>query len=308
MSERALKRILMVAGGVVALYLVTLLVGGGGGEDGGADALADFVAAIEPDRIRAMRFVREGDTIRLEESPEGWRVETHPADSGRVARFLEDLGELATGGVVARNPENHGRLGVSEEEATTVTLVHEDGGEATLLVGNPGPTAPSAYVRLPGGDPVYVLEGTFRNAVRRDVDQWRNRRIAAVDTSGATTVEVTREGATYTLSRGDEGWRIDGEEAAAAEVRSLLGELASLEAAGFAPDTAALPEVQRRVRVLGGEGEVLAELAIAEPEEGTYWLTSGEVPTVYEISSFRVDRLTPDPESLRAEGGDDGGG
>lgn len=304
MSERALKRILVLAAVVVAAYAVTLLFrgGSGGGENGGP--LAAALEGLEPGEITAVSFVRDADTVRLERSAEGWRVEGYPADSTAVANFLDDLAEGEVSPPVARNPENHLNLGVAEDGGVVMTISREGGEPIRLVVGDAGPSFPSVYARLPEQDAVHLLEARVRGPARRDVEQWRDKEIVTVDTASVGGVDVTREGSSYSLARTDDGWTIDGGPADPGAVSSLLGGLSPLTASGFAPDTATLGDPARRLVVRGRAGDTLTVLSAHRSEGSTFRISARGDSEVYEVSSYRVDRLTPDAESLRAPEGD----
>ncbi|HSR41466.1 MAG TPA: DUF4340 domain-containing protein, partial [Longimicrobiales bacterium] len=182
MSERALKRILVLAAVIAIAYLAARVLGGGPSAPDDGGPLAELLSGLESEAITAVTFVRPADTVRLERSDGGWTVNGFPADSGAVAGFLGGLAGSGTGGVVARNPANHARLGVAEDSAVALTISREGGDDLTLLVGDAGPSFPSVYVRLPGQDPVHLFQGRLRSPARRSVDQWRDREIVALDT------------------------------------------------------------------------------------------------------------------------------
>lgn len=303
MSEQTLKRILALAAVIAVAYLAARMLGSGPASAGDDGPVADLVSGLEPEGITAVTFVRQADTVRLERSDGAWTVNGFAADSGAVAGFLGTVTGSGTGGVVARNPANHARLGVTEDSAVAVTISREGAEDVTLLVGDAGPSFPSVYVRLPGQDPVHLFQGRMRSPARRSVEQWRDREIVALDTAAVGRIEVTREGSTYAVVRSDSAWTVDGAAADDGEVSSLLRELSSLSASGFAPDTASLGEPARRVVVADREGDTLTVLSAHRGEGSTFRITARDDPEVYEISSYRVDRLTPDPESLRGPEG-----
>lgn len=297
MSERALKRILTAVAVVVAAYAVVALVRGGPSspDDEGTEALRGLLTSLEPDATSAVRFVRGGDTVRLaREDGSRWTVNGHRADSATVARFWNQLGEARVGTVAARNPENHQRLGVTEDGAARILFDGREGETSELLVGEQGPAGRSAYVRFPDQETVHVVHGDLRGAARREVDAWRDRTILRLDTARVQSIELVRDGASDTLRKEDGGWSVGGTPADSAAVRGLLGALAQLRASGFAPDTATL-EADRRLVAEGSSGDTLGVVELAEGEESTLRIRAEGDPVVYEISSFEGERLFPDP-------------
>lgn len=297
MSERALKRILAAVAVVVAAYAVVALVRGGPSTPAaeGTEALRALLSSLDPAGLDEVRFVRDGDTVRLAREGAGrWVVNGHRADSATVARFWNQLAEARVGGVVARNPDNHGRLGVTEEAAARVTFEPSDGSGSELLVGDPGPTGRSAYVRVPGEETVHLVHGDLRGAARRGVDSWRDRTIVRVDTSRVQSIELVREEAADTLRRGDGAWRVGEATADSAAVRGILTGLARLRASGFAPDTASVDPVERRLVATGSGTDTLAALDVANADGSRFLVRAAGDSVVYEISSLEEGRLFPD--------------
>lgn len=308
MSESALKRILVVVGVLVAAWLiVTLLRSPVGTGDGDPGPLADLVASLDPDRVQELRFVQPDDTIRLSRTDGVWSVNGHPADSARIARFWSDLAGARVTGPVARNPSNHPRLGVAADSATRMVARTAEGEEVTLLVGESGPSRPSAYVRLPDRDPVHVVHADLRGAAAREADAWRDRTVVRVDTSRVRRLVLSRPEGDVTLDRPDGLWVLDdGTPGDSAAVQGILGALAGLRATGFAPDTASLDAAGRTLVALDRAEDTLTVLSLAEMEPAGALLRARDDPTIYELTSYQVGRLFPEPDALRGGAGDGG--
>ena len=310
MTERTLKRILLALAVLVVFYLVLKVVegprrsGGGGGE---GDVLEALLQGASPETVRSVAFVYRGDTIRLEPSPEGWLVNGYLADEMMVEDFWTQLRSATVADLVATNPTNHERLGVSEELASLLDLEQVQGGTLSVLMGNPGPAWSDVYGRLREEDDVYLIRGNLRSAATRTVSQWRDKHIAALDTSMVSRIHVETDGVEATLSRGGEGWTVDGVPADSGRVRSLLSELARLDATDFAPDTLQLPTPTRSLVVLGLSEETLLHVKLAKGVAANWWLQRDEGGTVYQVTGWRAGRLVPAADSLRANAAAMGG-
>lgn len=302
MSEKALKRILVGLGILVAAYAAAALVRSpvATGPDS-ADGLARLLSGIDSAAVEEVVFRRPANSVTLTRGDDGWRVNGHRADSSRVASLFSSVAEENAGRVVATNPANHGRLGVSEDSAVRAVFRQESGDSTALLVGASGSSWPSVYVRAEGDDAVFLLRGDLRTAARRSVQDWRDKRIARVDTAAASVVEVTRGGSAYTLERRESGWTMGGEAVGASAVRDLLSELARMDATGFAPADAGMPEPDRRILVRDGGGGVLVELLVAETEGSSVLVQRAEGGPVYRFPAYRADRLTPEPDVVRGQ-------
>jgi hypothetical protein len=303
MSAKTLRNL------VVALIVVLLLWGGtvmisSRGEAKGADAeVAGVLDGLTPDAVTSVRVTRGGDTISLTRKGSGWDVNGWAADSAQVAGLFGTVADAHIGDLVATNPANHDRMGVSEDSAWTV--VFDVGSKArTLLVGDRGPRYGTAYVRLPGEDAVYLVEGDLRARMDRSLTEWRNKRIAAVDTGEVARIDVSRQGAPYTLMRADSSWTLEGGGPAdTSAVHTMLAGLANVRADGFTSagdSVGGLPE-EVVVTALSPQGDTLAALSFGEGS-GTRWARARGDSVLYTVEGWRVDRLAPTREKVGAGG------
>ncbi|MFQ5679560.1 MAG: DUF4340 domain-containing protein [Gemmatimonadota bacterium] len=306
------RRQLYVILGILALGLLVYaprLV-----RDSGQEPPAPVVISLEPlggetpARIR-VTGAAEGDTVRLEASTAGWVANGHPADSFKVADLLAALDTLAVRELVARNPRNHERLGVTEASGHRVELSGAGGGKVVFLLGNRDDATHGYHVRLPGAPEVYLLPGPAGAALRRTLDEWRDHAIARLDTARVREIVVRREGEKLVLSRGEDGWSLDGASADSAKVRSLLDRLAHLDAMGFptdsaaaaadfdAPDGALEAFVQEEGDVTGRALALSLRLVRGE-EESSPWLVRRADGEVFRLSSYTIGGLLPTREEL----------
>lgn len=303
MSEKALKSALGVLVGLVLVYALVLLTrDGGGGDDGGA--LAQGLAALSRDEIEAVTLRGPtSDSLRLASEGDAWTVNGFATEESAMSRLWDAVADARVTGLIASNPANHARLGVTEDSTWSVTFHRSDGDAMRLFLGKAGPSFTSAYVRLPDEDEVYLVEGGLRSAVTRRIEDWRDRTIATVDTAAAARMTVERDAGQVTVTRGEEGWSVDdGAPADSTAVRNLLQEIASLEATGFADEgTAFEGGDSRRLVVQNAEGDTL--LAVEIRIEGTDVLArAAGNPVLYRLSTFRADRVAPDRDAFTSEG------
>jgi len=304
MSERTLKRLVGALAVVVALWVVTTLVAGGGGTAGPSGGMATIFDGISESSIEAVRLSGTDQPVELRREGEAWTVNGYAPDSATVARFIDLIVDLEVGDLAATNPANHDRMGVSQDSAESMEIDVEGGDTRRVLIGEQGPRFATVYGRLPDEDEVYVLRGDLRIHAIRRLDDWRNKRMVAIDTSLVRRIEVERDGEAYTVVRADSTWTLeDGGEAAPTPVRNMLMELANLRASAILEegDSIAALEQGGSTMAYSESGEVLAEVRIGSGEADRW----GRVPSdsvIYRLPSFRVDRITPersavDPES-----------
>jgi hypothetical protein len=304
MSERALKALVVAVAGLGLIWLaVSFLPGGGGGPTGPSGTLATFFDGVTPEAVSNLRIQGpEGsEEVGLRREGGEWKVNGFRADSATVARFWEAIESAEVGDLVASNPANHARMGVSPDSAWRMEL-ELAGGPRSILVGSPGSRYGTAFVRLPEEDQVYLLTGNLRSQVARPLDDWRNKRVASVDTTAVWRIEVEREEDGFSLERADSLWALgDGGDANPSSVRGILGEMARLDATGFHEEGDSLPSLEATVRAVGQGGEVYLTLEIGSGE-GDRWARAEGDSIIYRLPSWRVSRILPDLESVRGEG------
>jgi hypothetical protein len=303
-SARALKALFGTVAGLFILWLaVSFLPGGGGKSPRSSEAVAAFFQGVTPESVSTIRITGPQDSAAVEVSRSGgtWTVNGFRADSANLARFWEALDGSEVGDLVAANPANHTRLGLSGDSAWTLEL-EVGAGSRTLLVGGPGPRYGTAFVRLPDANEAFLLEGDLRAQVTREVDDWRNKRVATVDTSAVQAIQVEGEDGGVTLQRSDSVWTLEGgKEADPATVRGILGEMARMDASGFYAAGDSLPGQAGRVLAMDQDGAVRLDLSIGSGDTDRWVRVAGDSVT-YKIPSWRAARIFPDPERLSGGG------
>ncbi|MDA0312060.1 MAG: DUF4340 domain-containing protein [Gemmatimonadetes bacterium] len=303
MSEQALKRLVGALVILVALWGITSLISSdGSGSRAASGEIAGVLDGVSETSVERVRMTTLAGSIDLARTDGAWRVNDFPADSGVVTGFWRVATGLAIGDLIAANPDNHERMGITDGAAWTLEFTV--GGETrTILVGGQGPGFATSYVRLPGSDDVYLLEGDVRAHIRRPLDQWRNKLLASIDTAAVVRLEVERGGDAYVLLRAAEAWTFEsGEAARAVTVQNLLTDLRHLEASGILAETDSLAAAAEGGSLLAydGGGAVLAELHVGAGE-GDRWVRAAGDDTVYRLASFRMDRLFPRRETVLPE-------
>ena len=304
MSQRTLRRLGIILVVAAATYAVLFLLDRrptAGPADAGA--LLERLQTIPVDRVASIEIVGPADTVRLERTPDGWTADGYDADSARVNRIWATLAEADVDGVAGTNPANHERFGVAGADAWHLTFVEEDGARHDVILGNAGTRFASSYARLPDEDAVIHLVGDLRSTVARTLDQWRNRTVAALDTGAVASLILTRDGRRSELARGDSAWTGPSGPVDADAVRGVLQEIAALSATGFAADTVTVPAGAgaRSLVVRSVEGDTLLAL-LGAPGDNTFRLRRLDQPTVFEVATWRGDRIFLHPDSV-APGG-----
>lgn len=297
MSERTLKQLVGALVLAVALWAIVSFLAGGGGSITASGEIADFFEELGEAHIDGVRIVGPDGEMELVRAGDDWTANGFPADSGSISRLLGVLGELAVGDLAATNTANHDRMGVSLDSAVSVDF--DVGGEwRSILVGRQGRRYATSYVRLPGEDEVYLLEGDLRIQVVRRLDDWRDRRMISVDSATVSRIEIERDGDAYTMVRGDSAWTFEaGGAVSPFAVLGVLSELSNLMASGFLADGDSIAALEPGGRTIAysGSGDVLADIALGSGS-GDRWARTAINDYLYRVSSFRVGRVAPTRE------------
>jgi len=308
MSERMLKQLVGALFLTVALWAIVSFLSSGGGSIAASGEIADFFEELGEASIDGVRIAGPDGEVELARAGGDWTANGFPADSGAISRLLGVLGELAVGDLVATNPANHDRMGVSVDSAVSVDF--DVGGDSrSILVGRQGRRYATSYVRLPGEDEVYLLEGDLRIQVLRRLDDWRDRKMASIDSAAVSRIEIERDGDAYTMVRGDSAWTFEGGGVVNPfAVVGVLSELSSLMASGFLADSDSIAVLEQGGTTVAysDTGEVLAEITIGSGS-GDRWARTVTADYLYRVSSFRVGRVAPTRE-VAGWGGVEGGG
>jgi hypothetical protein len=304
MSLTQLKRIAIALVAAIFIWGLTVIVSRGGDVVEEAQLIPAIVSA-DVDRVE---IAGTDDTVRLARTDSSaWTVNGFAAAPDAVTTLLTALGEVVTGELVAQNPSSHERMGVDEVGAKRLRVSHGDETVANVLLGRQGRAYRTIYARRDGENNVYLLRGELVPLIDRTLNDWRDKRIVAVEPDSIVRVAVERGSERYTLVRGDSMWTFaDGSPTDSGAVAGMLGEFQALTAqgSGFATpvqaDSADFRRPDRRVSLFGARGETLADLVFDSTDTG-FWVRRSDRETVYQLFRWRVDDLTPVESVLRGQ-------
>lgn len=300
MTERTLKRLLVALAALLVVYVATRAASAVARPGTGGGPLGTALEQVRRDSLAGLLAISpSGQRMELRRDGASWTVNGFRADSAAVDRLVRATAELAVVDLVARSPETHARLGVSADSAWRVELRGRRD-TVSLLLGGTGREYANGYVRLPDAAEVYEVRGGLRGAVTIAPDDWRDRMIVRLDSAAVRTVAIARDGGRYALVRADSGWRLGDGGADPVRVTDLLSELTRFAATGFEADSAAFQGRDlRRVVALGQAGDTLASVEL-RGDSATWLARVPGRPTLFRVSSYSVDRLTPSRQQATA--------
>ncbi len=302
MSSDRLRQIIMGLGVLIFFWGVVEIVRGGFDE-----AEGDFsLPALAIQDVDSIVFERAADTVTLvKQGDSAWTVNGWRAGYTLISDFFAALEEQPGGQLIAQSEGTHDRLEIEDGRARHMRVFGHGDVLSHLLVGKRGRSFGTTYLRLPGEGNVYLVRTRLPNLVDRQVSQWRDRAIAAVNPDSVASAEVTIGRSNYILERSDAGWRFrGGDPADSAAVAGWLDRYRALNALGFPRpeqvDSIDLDPPDRRVTLRDAAQAVLVDLEF-DSTASAYWVRRTGDSTVWELSTSLGERLTPADSTLRGQ-------
>ncbi len=233
---------------------------------------------LEAQAVQAVAFTPAGSPrIRLERRARGWQLREpleFPADEFAADGMAAALADLTRQQLLS-DPQSPDVYGLGE---SALEIAFEaDGEERRIRIGAAAPMGSNTYLSIDADPAVYTVASFGVNALRKGLDELRDKRVAHFDQAAIDRIEASWPGGGVVLARGEEGWRLLEPIADAADtvsVDSLLTDLSFLRATGFAdtppPDTESGLDTPDFVVALTGAaaGGTDAEAGEAEAEAG----------------------------------------
>lgn len=294
---------------LIAVGLAVLLLLWGGTEffARGSDTVTGSLGlpAVDQAAVDTVTIVKGADSLVLaKQASTAWTVNGHPAALSAVGDLFQALKDTVRPELVAEDPSSFARLNVDSAGARWLRLRGAGKPLLTLLAGGRGSEFSSVYVRRPGDAHVYLWRGRLAAVLDRSVDDWRDKRIAALEPDSIAELDVVRGADRYTLRRAGRAWRLNGAAADSAAVARYLERLRAITASGFAePKTADSLKARRAVRrftARAATGRVLLALAFDSTATGFLVRPLAGGAAVYRMTFWDVDGVTPASRSLAA--------
>ncbi len=243
--------------------------------------------------------------VVAKQSATAWTVNGARAASASVNDLFQALADKVQPELVAQDASSFARLQVDSATGRPLRLVRAGKPVLDLLVGVRANEFQSVYVRRPGDAHVYLWRGALASVVRRSADDWRDKRIAALEPDSIRALDVQRGAERYTVRRLGKRWVVNGAATDSAAVAQYLERVKTITAAGFATakevDSTRALRPSRRLTVRGRAG-VLLTLAFDSTASGFVVRhlagVGGEGATVYRMNPWDVDGVTPARKTL----------
>ena len=187
----------------VGLVLIALIAIGIAGliaravSSGSDELVLSGLLPLSPDVVDTVNLVSGQSTAELHRigtDATSWRVGDFPVFAPKLLEFWSAVSDIDGAQLVARNPENHSRMGVADGQGTLMEFFLRGSIQEQFLVGKWSPDVRLCYLRRPSKNEVYSIPCASPDVFDTDPDDWRNRIVfrvprAAVESIGFTYPE-----------------------------------------------------------------------------------------------------------------------
>jgi hypothetical protein len=259
--------------------------------------------------VIALKSKEKGE-VRLEKKPEGWIVvsgqKTYQADKTPIDNLLDSVGKIKIEAIASKNLKKHKEFEVDQEKGVEVRI--EDGAQKTLAhfyVGKSGPDLFSTYLRGADAAQVVLASGMLKMTFDRELKDWRNKTIFALNQQDITEYLVKGEKG-FHLKKGEKDqWEIIAPEKISPKkepVEDCLKTVSTLKAADFAEGPLKdfqLDQPSQEILVTMKDGSTRILLLGKEKNAYQRFVKTPDADTIYILEKYNLDKLMPALDTFR---------
>ena len=281
------------------------------------EAESKKLVALKKDEVTGITLAYPDRTIVLERSDAGhWRL-TQPvaadADGPVVDNMLVAIAEADVSRTLDDVGDKLASYGLAPPEAT-ITLTLKDGSVPPIKIGKTTQIGSAAYLQKDDDPKVYIGTMAFQSAMKKQVKDLRDKSLVSFEDAEVRKIEITKGGATITIERDGEAWRITQPGAYAAdpaEIRAFLASLRGLRAEDFVTDDAGadlaaygLASPELRIAVWIGKDAAQKTLLLGafmddDPNRKAVYAKRAELATVVTLPDYALKNLDKPLNTLR---------
>ena len=239
--------------------------------------LTDF----DTSRVNAITIYPKagGDLINFEKDGHHWEVSgkdgTYNADKNQVKNILQTFASLKAKRLAAKDKDSWKKYELTDSLATRIEFREGKKTMGDVYVGKfsytqpPQPTNPyqqpqgtmTSYVRLNGKKEVYGVDGFLSMSVNRSVKDFRDAKVLQAQKTKIQQITVTAPNNSYTKTKNDSIWMVNGMQADSATVVNYLSGLSYVRSSNFiSNDKKPVGTANYHLKLEGENGNVLAQV------------------------------------------------
>lgn len=241
------------------------------------------------------------------------------ADKNLITGLFAAVEKEISGDVVSENAENFEQYQVDDTTGTHVQFFGQNGKSiADLYIGKDGPAAFTTYVREAGGKQVIEARASLSYVFKKP-EGWRDRQIFDIKSDAITAISGDGTSGTFELVKTNDTWKQikpSQRDAQMNKVTPILSMVTSLRASEFVDRGSTVPlsdfgldppsqkfVVTHEDRSTSPAKSVVSTLVIGKKKPGTanYYVKRADSDTVYTVSEYIANTLSPNPADLGVE-------
>lgn len=253
------------------------------------DTLAEFNTE-DATSIEVITKANSDDALNLIKTGDDWKVEqnskSYNADDDKVGNLLNELLNLKPERLAATQKDKWKAFEVTDSLSVRVIVKEDSKVLSDIHIGKfsyQNPKSPyerqgkmTSYVRREKDKKVYAVNGFLRMTFNSGLNSFRNNKIIAGNKFDWTKLTFTYPGdSSFTLSKQNEKWMINGLLADSAKVAKYLNSIESVNSSNFIEDSlVVLTNETHKLRIEGNNMMPIEVSAIPGDEENGYMITS----------------------------------
>ena len=272
-------------------------------------------------------YIPDGNTdIHLNRNNEknGWELiaegNNFNADPNIVKNILTQLSDLKPERVAANDESKWNQFEVSDSTGIHVVLKDDNKELADVYIGKFSYTQPpqtgaqnpyqqqrgkmTSYIRVGGENEVYAVDGFLKMSYQKDINSYRNKSLVKVNNDDLSRLVFTYpENETFTLTKEEDKWFINGEPADSAKTVRYISKISRLSSSSFVdPSTLKISDFTHKLKIEGNNftpielqaypSDTITQYVITSTEnEGAEF--SGSKAKLFEKTFVNIDEFLP---------------
>lgn len=288
---------------ILAFAVILLLLQVFAGESDESEIFRGDLVSTAPSQVNRITFNQPDDSsfVEIEKIDGEWKVhaknETFAADSQKIKAALREWNNMEVEALVTRDPAKHSRYHV-DDTGSLITLYDGDRQLDQMIASSAqNPANPNdIYVRLPGDDRVFTVNGLNRSSIEANFNYWRDLTIWRLQPQSITEIRFTYPAdSSFTIQKENGTWMAGADSLNQQKTSTLTSMLARLRAAGYPPDEvdSSIDEPMYSIEFLldDGESKTLNFYRFVEAEPAPFYLsTASGYPYTFTLAKRTWDQ------------------
>jgi hypothetical protein len=252
---------------------------------------------VIPDKVSRLELSGKNGEIEFGRNKDDWqilkpkpmRADTY-AVSGLVTKLTDARMELNASDSAAKDADSAFAKGTP---VATLKLTDESSTQQLQLRKDKD----NYYAKSSVVDGAYKINSDLGDAVNKNVDDFRNKKLFDFGYADPYKVEIHRGSKNYWLIRGGQDWWDNGKKMDEDSVRTVVSDLRDLSADKFVDSGFTTPEID--ATVTSGDGKRVEKVQISKSGSNYVAKREGD-PTLYELTPSSVEDLQKAVDGVKA--------